>query len=647
MSTDSESSQQVPSEHLAEGTDHGHAGGHGPKVGMGALALGALGIVYGDIGTSPLYAFREAFEHQHLDAADPVNALGVVSIAFWALIIIISIKYLTFMMRADNHGEGGILALTAMIMPKGVGSRKISFAVALGIFGTALLYGDGLITPAISVLSAVEGAKEATSALDSYIIPIAVAILAALFLVQKRGTGGIGRVFGPIMVLWFATLAALGLNQVIQRPSVLKAVNPIYAYDFFAASPMTAFLTLGSIFLVVTGGEALYADMGHFGRRPIQVSWYFFVLPALLLNYFGQAALILGNPEAVERPFFKLAPEWAIVPLVVLATMATVIASQALISGAFSLTVQAVQLDYLPRVKIRHTSSDHRGQVYVPLVNWMLMIGCIGLVLTFQSSKNLAAAYGIAVTSTMAITTMLFYILAVNRWNWSKAKALAVTVPLLIIDLAFLGANIPKIPHGGWFPLLIAVGLLVQMMTWRKGRQLVAARIHRGERPIGEVLDEYAKVARVPGTAVFMFKDLGKAPPALVNNLKHNKVLHKRVVFFTICVDEDPVVDKAHRLEVERMESGFWRVQAHYGFMETPNIQAILRQCAEHDLEFHEMETTFFLSRETVIPKTDNGGMNIWQEHLFAIMVRNALSATAYFRLPANRVVELGMQVEI
>jgi len=646
VSTDSESSQQVPSEQLAEGTEHGHSGGHGPKVGMGALALGALGIVYGDIGTSPLYAFREAFEHQHLDPTNEVNALGVVSIAFWALVIIISIKYLAIMMRADNHGEGGILALTAMIMPKGAGSRKISFAVALGIFGTALLYGDGLITPAISVLSAVEGVQEATTALDSLIIPIAVGILAVLFLVQKRGTGGIGRVFGPIMVLWFATLAALGLNQVIQRPSVLKAVNPVYAYDFFAASPMTAFLTLGSIFLVVTGGEALYADMGHFGRRPIQISWYCFVLPALLLNYFGQAALILGNPEAVERPFFKLAPEWAIVPLVVLATMATVIASQALISGAFSLTVQAVQLDYLPRVKIRHTSSDHRGQVYVPLVNWMLMIGCIGLVLTFQSSKNLAAAYGIAVTSTMAITTMLFYILAVNRWNWSKAKALAVTVPLLIIDLAFLGANIPKIPHGGWFPLLIAVGLLVQMMTWRKGRQLVAARIHRGERPIGEVLDEYAKVARVPGTAVFMFKDLGKAPPALVNNLKHNKVLHEHNVILTIETAPTPRVDISERVNMEKVSDKFTAVRLRFGYMESPNVPKALAVARKLGWQFDIMSTSFFVSRRSLKPSAQSG-MPQWQDHLFIAMSRSANDATDYFQIPTGRVVEVGTQVTI
>lgn len=646
MSTDSESGRQVPSEQFADGAEDGHSGGHGHKVGMGALALGALGIVYGDIGTSPLYAFREAFEHHQLDATNEVNALGVVSIAFWALVIIISIKYLTFMMRADNHGEGGILALTAMIMPKGVGSRKISFAVALGIFGTALLYGDGLITPAISVLSAVEGAKEATTALDSFIIPIAVGILAVLFLVQKRGTGGIGRVFGPIMIVWFATLAALGLNQVVQRPSVLKAINPIYGYDFFAASPMTAFLTLGSIFLVVTGGEALYADMGHFGRRPIQISWYCFVLPALLLNYFGQAALILGNPEAVERPFFKLAPDWAIVPLVILATMATVIASQALISGAFSLTVQAVQLDYLPRVKIRHTSSDHRGQVYVPLVNWLLMIGCIGLVLTFQSSKNLAAAYGIAVTSTMAITTLLFYILVVNRWNWSKPKAIAVTVPLLAIDLAFLGANIPKIPDGGWFPLLIAIGLLVQMMTWRKGRQLVAARIHRGERPIGEVLDEFAKVARVPGTAIFMFKDLGKAPPALVNNLKHNKVLHKCTLIVAVETAEVPRVDASKRSEVTKVEPGVFQILLRFGFTEEPNVVEALETINERGYEFDLEDTTFFLGHESIIAGKVPG-MHPWLEHLFVLLNRGADSAGRFFNLPNDKIFEVGSHVEI
>ena len=628
----------------SESGGHDSHGGH--AVSMGALALGALGIVYGDIGTSPLYAFREAFEEHHLDASNSVYAMGVASLAFWALVIIISIKYLVFVMRADNHGEGGILALTAMIMPKGEGSRRIGVAIMLGIFGTALLYGDGLITPAISVLSAVEGVKESTTALDSLIIPIAVAILAVLFLVQKRGTGGIGRVFGPIMVVWFTTLAGLGLNQVVQRPGVLKAINPIYAVDFFAESPMKSFLTLGSIFLVVTGGEALYADMGHFGRKPIQLTWYFMVLPALILNYFGQAALILGDPEAVERPFFKMAPEWAVVPLVVLATMATVIASQALISGAFSLTVQAVQLDYLPRVKIRHTSSSHRGQVYVPLVNWLLMVGCIGLVVTFQTSKNLAAAYGIAVTTTMAITTMLFYVLAVNKWKWSKPKALALCVPGLIIDFAFLGANIPKIPKGGWFPLLVAVGLLVQMATWRRGRQLVAARIHRGERPIVEVLDEHIDVARVAGTAVFMFKDLGKAPPALVNNLKHNKVLHKCTLIVSVETAEMPRVDPSERTEVTKVEPGVFQILLRFGFMEEPDVVSALSAIDERGLDFDPKQATFFLGHESIVAGKAPG-MNPLAEHLFVLLNRGADSAGRFFNLPKDQIFEVGSHVEI
>ncbi len=630
---------------VAEVEDHG--GGHA-KAGAGALALGALGIVYGDIGTSPLYAFREAFEKHDLNPADPVNALGVVSIVFWALILIISVKYLMFVMRADNRGEGGILALTAMVMPrrKGKMTRNAAVVVTLGVFGTALLYGDGLITPAISVLSAVEGVKEATSALDSFVIPISVAILAVLFLAQKRGTGGIGRVFGPIMVLWFGVLAVLGGNQIVRMPSVLKAINPMYGFDFFTASPMQSFLTLGSVFLVVTGGEALYADMGHFGRRPIQLTWYLLVLPALMLNYFGQAALILREPEAVEHPFFRLAPQWAIVPLVILATMATVIASQALISGAFSLTVQAVQLDYLPRVKISHTSSAHRGQVYVPLVNWALMVGCIGLVITFQSSKNLAAAYGIAVTTTMAITTLLFYVVCVYRWDWKRRKALAVCVPLFVIDLAFLGANIPKIPDGGWFPLLIAFGLVLQMTTWRRGRELVAARIHRGERPIGEVLDEFSKVVRVPGSAVFMFKDLGKAPPALVNNLRHNKVLHKTTLIVSVETIEVPRVPVAERHEVTKVEPGVYQVLLRFGFMEEPDVVAALGTLNIRGLDFDVDDSTFFLGHESIIAGKAPG-MHPLREHLFVVLNRGADSASRFFNLPNDRIFEVGSQVEI
>ena len=615
-------------------------------MGTGALALGALGIVYGDIGTSPLYAFREAFEHQHLDASNPVYAFGVASLAFWALVIIISIKYLTFVMKADNHGEGGILALTAMVMPKGTLKGRGRVVVGLGVFGTALLYGDGLITPAISVLSAVEGVKEATTALDDFIIPIAVAILAALFLVQKRGTAGIGRVFGPVMMVWFTVLGLLGLGQLLEDASVLKAVNPMYAVDFFAESPMKSFLTLGSIFLVVTGGEALYADMGHFGRRPILWSWYGLVLPGLLLNYFGQASLILNDPEAVERPLFKMAPEWGVLPLVVLATMATVIASQALISGAFSLTVQAVQLDYLPRVKISHTSSTHRGQVYVPLVNWLLMIGCIGLVVTFQSSKALASAYGIAVTSTMLVTTLLFYEVCRNRWSWPVWKAMAVCVPLAVVDAAFLGANIPKIPHGGWFPLLVAIVLLAQMTTWRRGRQLVAARIHRGERPIVEVLDEHVDVARVAGTAVFMFKDLGKAPPALVNNLKHNKVLHKCTLIVAVQTAEVPRVDPSERTVVTKVEPGVFQILLRFGFMEEPDVVSALSSIKERGLDFDPKQATFFLGHESIVAGKAPG-MNPIAEHLFVVLNRGADSAGRFFNLPKDQIFEVGSHVEI
>ena len=613
---------------------------------MGALALGALGIVYGDIGTSPLYAFREAFEHQHLDASNPVYAFGVASLAFWALVIIISIKYLTFVMKADNHGEGGILALTAMVMPKGTLRGRGRVVVGLGVFGTALLYGDGLITPAISVLSAVEGVKEATTALDDFIIPIAVVILAVLFLVQKRGTAGIGRVFGPVMMVWFTVLGLLGLSQLLEDASVLKAVNPIYAIDFFAESPMKSFLTLGSIFLVVTGGEALYADMGHFGRRPILWSWYGLVLPGLLLNYFGQASLILNDPEAVERPLFKMAPEWGVLPLVVLATMATVIASQALISGAFSLTVQAVQLDYLPRVKISHTSSSHRGQVYVPLVNWLLMIGCIGLVVTFQSSKALASAYGIAVTSTMLVTTLLFYEVCRNRWSWPVWKAMAVCGPLFVVDAAFLGANIPKIPHGGWFPLLVAIVLLAQMTTWRRGRQLVAARIHRGERPIVEVLDEHVDVARVAGTAVFMFKDLGKAPPALVNNLKHNKVLHKCTLIVAVQTAEVPRVDPSERTVVTKVEPGVFQILLRFGFMEEPDVVSALSSIKERGLDFDPKQATFFLGHESIVAGKAPG-MNPVAEQLFVLLNRGADSAGRFFNLPKDQIFEVGSHVEI
>ena len=620
------------------------SGGHGSTGGTLALAVGALGVVFGDIGTSPLYAFRESFEHQHL-AVDRTNALGLASLAFWALLIIISIKYLALVMRAENHGEGGILALTALVMPKTTSSRGTAALVILGVFGTALLYGDGMITPAISVLSAVEGFGVASKAFDDYVIPLACGILVVLFLVQRRGTGGIGRVFGPVMVVWFTVLGVLGLTQIVQGPSVLKAVNPIYIVSFFSAEPLKAFLALGSIFLVVTGGEALYADMGHFGRRSIALVWYSLVLPGLLLCYFGQAALLIREPEALENPFYRMAPEWAVLPLAILATMASVIASQALISGAFSLTVQAVQLDYLPRVKVSHTSGAHRGQVYVPLVNWALMVGCVGLVLGFRTSSNLAAAYGIAVTTTMVITSILFYVVARRHWGWSVVKAALVVAPILLVDSAFLAANIPKIPEGGWFPLLVAAGLLIQMATWRRGRQLVAARIGRG-RALDEVLHEHAHLARVEGTAVFLFRDLGKAPPALVNNIRHNKVLHEHTLIVCVKTLDAPWVPPAERAEVTEIEGGVHQVLLRFGFMEEPDVPVALQELAATGLPFDPEQATYFVGRESVL-SGDEEGMHPALEHLFGILNRGADSAARFFNLPTERVFEVGTRVEI
>ena len=618
----------------------------GARVGTRALALGALGVVFGDIGTSPLYAFREAFEHQDLGVTN-TTAFGVASIAFWALVIIISVKYLGLVMKADNHGEGGILALTALVIPRSAAGRRSVSLVMLGVFGTALLYGDGLITPAISVLSAVEGFKVASSAFDDVVIPLACIILVLLFLVQRRGTGAVGRVFGPVMVVWFGVLGALGLRQIIEHPRVLEAVNPLNIVELFAAEPMKGFLALGSIFLVVTGGEALYADMGHFGRRPIAVAWYGIVLPGLLLNYFGQAALLLGEPGAVHSPFYEMAPEWGITPLALLATMASIIASQALISGAFSLTVQAVQLDYLPRVRILHTSREHQGQVYVPLVNWGLMIGSVGLVIGFRTSSNLAAAYGIAVTTTMVITSVLFYEVARARWGWSASKALAIVTPLLLVDIAFLAANIPKIPDGGWFPLVIALALLVQMATWRKGRDLVAAAIRRGERAVTDVLAENDDAMRVPGVAVFLFKDAGQAPPALVNNLRHNKVLHRETILLCVQTTDSPRVVLADRVAVSRLQAGVHQIIMRFGFMEEPNVPAGMALVDIPGVRLDYDDVTYFVGREAVLSMDEIPGMHPALERLYMLLHRGADSASRFFNLPADRVFEVGAYVEI
>lgn len=627
--------------------DHSHDHDHS-KRGTAALALGALGVVYGDIGTSPLYSLKEAFtEKSHMMTVDRINVFGVCSLAFWALIIIISIKYLLFVMRADNKGEGGILALTALVMPKrGNSAAKAGLLVALGVFGTSLLYGDGIITPAISVLSAVEGLEEVSPSFASWVIPIAIVILLGLFLVQSRGTGTVGKVFGPIMVVWFATIALLGLSKIIPDPGIIASVNPKYAFNYFTHESGKAFLSLGSIFLVVTGGEALYADMGHFGRRPITIGWYAMVLPALLLNYWGQGAFLLTHPEDIESVFFRMAPESLLLPLVLLATCATIIASQALISGVFSLTAQAVQLDYLPRIKILHTSQSHSGQIYVPLVNWALMIACIGLVLGFRSSSNLAAAYGIAVTMTMAITTLIFFRVLVDRWHWSKFRSFLVCLPLLVIELGFLGANVVKIPHGGWFALVVGVILMVQMQTWRRGRMLVADRIHRGERPIVDVLDEAEDIKRVAGTAVFMFKDLGKAPPALVNNLRHNKVLHKTTLIVSVETAAEPRVAPEQRAHVTKVAPGVFQVQIEFGFMEDPDVPAVLSALDHLGLEYDADDVTYFLGHESIIAGKAPG-MNPLQEHLFVFLNRGADSASRFFNLPTDRVFEVGSRVEI
>ncbi len=631
---------------------------HAPATGkrLVGLSMAALGIVYGDIGTSPIYAFKECFAPGHGAPVSASNVLGVVSLILWSLLLIVTVKYLVYVLRADNKGEGGILALLSLAFPEaktGHRSRLAKSFAAIGIGGACLLYGDGIITPAISVLGAVEGLKMAGAGLDRFILPISVIIILVLFAAQRFGTAKVGRIFGPITLVWFVTIAILGIRGILMQPEILKAFNPLHGLSFLAGHGKIGLVVLGSVVLAVTGGEALYADMGHFGPRPIRLAWFVAVFPALILNYLGQGALLLAQPEIAAtstfNPFYQLCPQWALYPLVILATAAAIIASQALISGAYSLTMHAIQLGYMPRLLIEHTSEHERGQIYMPQVNFALMVACLGLIFGFKTSENLASAYGVAVTFTMVTTTLLFFFASQRVFGWSRLHASLVAGGMLMVEGPLAIANLLKIPHGGWFPLLIAGAMFLIMSTWKTGRRLVWERLRISAMPAVKFVADMAKKdpLRVAGTAVYMASSPHTTPMALLHNLKHNKVLHKRVVFFTICVDEDPVVDKAHRLEVERMESGFWRVQAHYGFMETPNIQAILRQCAEHDLEFHEMDTTFFLSRETVIPKADNGGMNIWQEHMFAIMVRNALSATAYFRLPANRVVELGMQVEI
>jgi len=613
----------------------------------GALALGALGVVFGDIGTSPLYTLKEVFGGHHL-ALTQDNVLGILSLVFWSLMLVVSLKYVSLMMRADNKGEGGILALLALAQGHApLESRSRRVLMVLGFLGDSLFFGDSLITPAISVLSAVEGLEIGAPALHPFIVPLALGILLGLFVIQRHGTTTIGRLFGPVMLVWFGVLGFLGLLSVLQHPEVLAALLPIHALNFFIAHGTASFLILGAVVLAITGAEALYTDMGHFGRSPIQLIWFAYVLPALVLNYFGQGALLLTNPEAVRNPFFLLAPEWALYPMVGLATAATVIASQAVISGAFSVTRQVIQMGYAPRLTIRHTSATEAGQIYIPFVNWTLMIGIALLVMGFQNSSNLAAAYGIAVTGTFAIDTILVFIVMRVRWDLGLGVTLAGMLAFLTIDLAFFGANAVKIPDGGWFPLVAALMVFTVLVTWKRGRGMVLQRLRETALPLVPFvagLLEYPPL-RVPGTAVFMTADAKGVPSALLHNLKHNKVLHERVVILNIRYAEVPYVPAEDRLEMAKLAEGFFHVVVRYGFMDDIDIPKAMSECP-CGMEFDLMDTTFFFSRENLIP-TRGEGMMVWREHLFATMARNAASPMTFFRIPSNRVVELGTQLEI
>src|SRR5256712_5399408 len=617
---------------------------------LATLALAALGVVYGDIGTSPLYALRESFYGTHGIAVSPGNVLGVLSLVFWSLILVVTIKYHVVIIRADNKGEGGVLALMALVngtrLARGLSPRRLM--IVLGIFGSALLYADGALTPAVTVMSAVEGLEIATPALATWVIPVTLMILVGLFLLQSRGTARIGALFGPVMLAWFATIGVLGLSEIVRQPGVLAAVSPYHAVLFFGENLRRGFVVLGAVFLVVTGGEALYADLGHFGHRAIQIAWFSIPLPCLLLNYFGQGALLLRTPAAAENPFYHLAPHWALYPLIVLATAASVIASQAVISGAFSLTRQAVQLGYSPRLNIEHTSSREIGQIYVPSVNWGLMLLTCMLVLGFQTSSNIAGAYGVALSTLMLITTLMFYVMSREVWRWSIPRAALVVGLFLLMDVPFFAANALKIRFGGWVPLVIAAVVFTLMTTWKRGREILAKRMLEKTVPLKMLLADMAAEppVRVPGTAVFMYGTADGTPPALVHNLAHNKVLHEKVVFLTVVTPDVPHVSPTERVTVKRMGKGFHTVVARYGFMEDPEIEDVLAACRANSLDTRIEGTTFFLGRETLVA-AERPGMAEWRAKLFAFMSRNALRATAFFKIPANQVFEVGAQVEL
>jgi KUP system potassium uptake protein len=623
---------------------------HERKQPLPALALAAIGVVFGDIGTSPLYALKEAFSKSHGIELNEASVLGVISLLFWAIVIVVGIKYVLFVMRADNNGEGGVLALmTLALRTLKESGRATGVLMMLGIFGACMFYGDAVITPAMSVISAVEGLEIATPKLAGYVIPITIVILVALFWIQRRGTSVVGRLFGPIMVLWFLTLAVLGMYHIMQMPRVLIALNPYYAFSFMAAHVLQAYIVLGSVVLVLTGAEALYADMGHFGAKPIRYGWYGLVMPSLLLNYFGQGALLMHSPEARESPFFLMAPDWALLPLVILSTIATVIASQAVISGAYSLTSQAIQLGYVPRMKILHTSDLAIGQIYIPVVNWMLLFIILCIVIGFKSSENLAAAYGLAVTATMLVTTILASVVMTKLWGWNKVLVSGIIGVFFIIDVGFFGASLLKIEQGGWLPLGIGGVLFFLLMTWFKGRMIVKDRTAADGIPLMPFLQGLLAHPphRVSGTAIYLTGNDSLVPVSLLHNLKHNKVLHERTIFLNFVTRDVPYVDDDARVDVKDAGGGLFLVKAQYGFNETPDVKAVLNEISRtHDMTFELMDTSFFMARETVVP-TQLPGMSVWRERVFAWMHQNAAKPTDFFSIPANRVVELGTKIEI
>ena len=614
---------------------------------LAPIVVSAIGVVFGDIGTSPLYALKEIFNGHHPIPVTPDNILGVLSLVFWSIMALVTVKYVSVIMRADNRGEGGSLALLSLITENSR-NRGVTWAVSLlGIFAAALFYGDSMITPAISVLSAVEGLEIVSPDFTRYVIPLTLVILTVLFFIQKRGTGTVGMFFGPVMIGWFATLGLLGILEIARHPAVLTALNPAYAISFITNHPSLAFLALGSVVLSVTGGEALYTDMGHFGRFPIRLAWFGFVMPALVLNYFGQGALLLNEPAAIESPFFHLGPSWATIPLVILATLATVIASQAVISGAFSVARQAVQMGFLPRMLIVHTSGAEAGQIYVPFTNWTLYLAVVALVLGFKNSSNLAAAYGIAVTGTMLIDTVLVAFVMVLLWRWHPLVVALVAGAFLAVDIAFFAANALKIPEGGWFPIAAGLVSFTVLTTWRRGRRLVRQELAKQGIPMSIFLDSLCDVHRVNGTAVFMTSSKEGVPAALLHNLKHNQVLHERVALVTVETADTPYVNEMERIYLHRMNKSFLRIVIRYGFMEDPDVPQALQCCKRYGESFDMMETTFYVSRETVIPNVLGRRINPWRARLFAFMSKNATSATDFFKIPNNRVVELGTQLVI